>query len=289
MVENTKYRVIDLTPDDDEAMKPSELIQSTGHSSLSLYARRAITVLWHNAHAQGVEKGRIYSIELARLRSGSHRGLKPLEEAIESLMTTILVTRLGDGTIRRVQFLGGNDMVDSDRPSGILRYSFDPMLIEILRDSSVWGRIALPILMSFSSKYSISLYERICQFDGLSHKTYIEYTLEEMRDALGVEGGKYSSFGDLNKNVLKPAVDEINALARFNLTAIPVKEARRVVAIRVAWWPKSEDELKGAFKEANASKVGRRARITGRVEHVEPVASISTRERREQLSLIEDD
>jgi hypothetical protein len=48
------------------------------------------------------------------------------------------------GKTRRVQFLGGNDLDDPDRSAGVLTYSFDRRLIEILRDSTIWGKIALP-------------------------------------------------------------------------------------------------------------------------------------------------
>jgi len=47
-----------------EAIKPAELIQVTGHHELTLNARRAITILWYNAHMQGVEAGKDYSIEI---------------------------------------------------------------------------------------------------------------------------------------------------------------------------------------------------------------------------------
>ena len=77
-----------------------------------------------------------------------------VEEAIEALMRTILVLRMPDGKTRRVQFLGGNDLDDPDRPAGVLTYSFDKRLIEVLKDSTIWGKIALPVLMAFTSKYA---------------------------------------------------------------------------------------------------------------------------------------
>lgn len=274
MTESQRYRVLDLRPSDGEAIKPSELIQITGHQSLSLYARRAITILWHNAHEQGIQPGRLYSIELSRLRSDQHRGLGVVEDAIESLMTTLIITKLADGRTRRVQFLGGNDMDDPDRPAGTLRYSFDPLLIEILRDSEVWGKIALPVLMSFSSKYSVSLYENVSQWLGLTHKTIHDVSLDGFRDMLGVEEGKYEAFGALNKHVIKPVVDEINALAPFGITVVPVKDGRRVARIRIGWWQKSADELREAYAEADRPKIGRRSRISGRVEYVSPMASV---------------
>lgn len=175
-----------LTPRNREAIKPSELIQVTGHHELTLNARRAITILWYHAHMQGVKEGKDYTIEIDELKPDGHKGYEMVEEAIEALMRTILTVRHTDGKTRRVQFLGGNDLEDPDRPAGVLTYSFDKRLIEILKDSTIWGKIALPLLMVFTSKYSVSLYENIAQFAGLDYKTFAEYPLAEFRSMIGV-------------------------------------------------------------------------------------------------------
>ena len=80
-----------------EAIKPAELIQVTGHHELTLNARRAITILWYNAHMQGVEGGSDYTIEIEDLKPEGHKGNEMVEEAIDALMRTILTVRLPDG------------------------------------------------------------------------------------------------------------------------------------------------------------------------------------------------
>jgi hypothetical protein len=262
-------RVLDLRPRRDQAVKPAELIQITGHQGLTLNARRAITILWHNAHMQGVEEGRDYVIEIDDLKPDHHKGYEMVEEAIIALMGTILTVRLPDGRTRRVQFLGGNDLDDPDRPAGALTYSFDKRLVEILKDSAIWGKIALPVLMAFTSKYAVSLYENAAQWAGLGKKTFQDVSLAEFREMIGVERGKYPAFGALNKHVLKPALLEINALAPFNLTVLPIKEGKKVARLRIGWWNKNKDEMNAAWQELHRPKVGRRARITGQVDHVQ--------------------
>ena len=259
----TPLRVLDLTPRRDHAVKPAELIQITGHQALTLNARRSITILWHNAHMQGVEEGRDYSIEIDDLKPDDHKGYEMVEEAIIALMRTILTVRLPDGRTRRVQFLGGNDLDDPDRPAGVLNYSFDKRLVEILKDSAIWGKIALPVLMAFTSKYAVSLYENVAQWTGLSKKVFQEFSLEDFREMLGVEEGKYPAFGALNKHVIKPVILEINALAPFNVSILPVKTGKRVTRIRVGWWSKTKEEMDEAWREVHRPKVGRKARIAG--------------------------
>jgi len=264
-------KVVSITPRRDEAMKPAELIQITGHHELTLNARRAITVLWHNAHAQGIEQGRDYQIETDRLKPLDHKGNEMVEEAIEALMRTLILLRLPEGGTRRVQFLGGNDLDDPDRAGGVFTYSFDKRLVEVLQDSTIWGKLSIPVLMAFTSKYAVSLYENIAKMTNLSHKTTQEYSLEEFRDLLGVQPGKYKSFGELNKHVIKPVVSEINALASFNITLAPRKTGRRVTHVSVGWWTKTEIEQNAAWQELKRHKSGRRARIGGHAEYVSEV------------------
>lgn len=262
------WKTLDIKPRRDEASKPAELIQISGHQELTLNARRSITILWHNAHLQGVEEGKDYSIEIDDLKPDDHKGYEMVEEAIEALMRTILRIKLPGGGTRRVQFLGGNDLDDPDRRAGELTYSFDKRLVEVLRNSSIWGKISIPILMAFTSKYAVSLYENIAQRSGLSKKTVETFTLEEFRDLLGVQDAAYDKFGALNKHVIKPAVQEINALAPFMLSLLPVKSGKRVTSIRLAWVPKSRDEADEAWREVRRTKVGRKARISGQIEMV---------------------
>lgn len=271
---DTSLRVLDLTPRRDQATKPAELIQITGHQALTLNARRSITILWHNAHMQGVEEGKDYSIEIDDLKPDDHKGYEMVEEAVESLMKTLLVMKLPDGGTRRVQFLGGNDLDAPDRPAGVLTYSFDKRLVEILKDSAIWGKIALPVLMAFTSKYAVSLYENAAQWAGLTKKTYQDFSLDDFRSMLGVEEGKYPAFGALNKHVIKPVVLEINALAPFNVSILPIKTGKRVTTIRVGWWSKTKEEMSEAWKEVHRPKVGRKARISQQVTTVlEPTPS----------------
>lgn len=262
-------RVLDLKPRHDQAIKPSELIQVTGHQALSLSARRAITVLWHNAHRQGVEEGKDYTIEIDDLKPDSHKGYQIVEEAVIALMQTILTVQHSDGSIERVQFLGGNNMMAEDRPAGMLAYSFDKRLIRLLKDSTIWGKLSLPVLMAFSSKYTISIYENLAQWSGLTHKTSQRMSLEDFRSIVGVEKDKYTTdFGQLNRRIIKPAVLEINALAPFNVTILPIKTGKKVTHIRIGWWIKSEREHKDAWEELHKSKVGRKARISNQEELV---------------------
>ena len=76
------------------------------------------------------------------------------------------------------------------------------------------------------------------------------------------------AFGALNKHVIKPVVLEINALAPFSITILPVKTGKKVTHIRIGWWSKSKEEINEAWREVSRSKVGRKARIADQSGHV---------------------
>ena len=282
--DSSRVLTLDIKPRGREAVKPVELIQVSGHHELTLNARRAITILWHNAHHQGVAEGRDYTIEIDDLKPDGHKGYEMVVEAVEALMRTILTLRLPDGKTRHVQFFGGNDLDSEDRPAGVLTYSFDKRLFAVLKDFNHLGKIALPVLMAFTSKYAVSLYENLAQFSNLSLKISQDYSLEEFRELMGVPPGRYKTFGELNKHVIKPAVEEVNALAGFGISILPVKQGKRVVQIKVGWWAKDNSQLGQAYDELQRSKVGRRARISGNVEYVsDPLPSLSRIARKPNL------
>lgn len=284
---NETILTLELSPGHREAIKPVELIKVTGHDGLTLNARRMITILWHAAHKQGVEPGKRYTVEIDELKPDGHKGYEMVEEGIDALMRTVIQAYRPNGSRVKVQFLGGNDMDSPDRPAGVLTYSFDAMLIELLQKSTIWGRIAIPILMAFTSKYALSLYENVSQVVNLEFKMTSDHSLDEFRQMLGVQPGKYKTFGELNKHVIKPAVQEVNALAPFNVTVLPVKRGKKVVAVKIGWWKKDSEGVKDAYAEVERPKVGRRARIQGNAEYVSPPSLSEERlARRARLQLV---
>jgi hypothetical protein len=247
-------------------IKPAELIDISGASHLSLLSRRVYNQLLANAFGLDMATyGHEWSIALSELR-GAHHGNEHVAEAIEALMRTIVTVRLSNGRTRRVQLLGGNDMNDTDRQHGKLTYSFDHRLVDLLRKSTIFGKLEIAVMMAFSSKYALALYEAIARRVRLQHKFSEEFTLEEFRDLIGVEDGKLEKFSNLNLKAIKPAVAEINAMASFGIEISPLKEGRKVVRIYIGWWQKDVDDLKIAFAEVRRTRVGRKARINDRVE-----------------------
>lgn len=265
-----KQLVINLTPSEDQGYKPQELIKIRTDRDLKLYARRAITILWHNAHKIGLNRDGRYTINMSELRSQGHKGNEEARAAIKALQSTLLTVRIPKSD-REVttQMLGPTIEDGYSRKDGVLTYRFPTELFDILKKSSVWGEIEIPVLMHLSSKYAISLYEHASQWINLTYKNSEKFSIEEFRQMVGVEEGKYELFGGLNANIIKKAIDEINALSSFVLTATPIKTGKRVTHIRIFWRHKNVEEKKAAYRELTRHSSGRKARIRGQEEVIE--------------------
>jgi len=251
-----------------EMVKPAELIEVRGAAKLTLADRRLFNVLLR--HAFGPElasENRRFEIPLADLRE-THDSNDRLVRSVEALMTTVVTIQRSDGSTDRVQLLGWNNLSDPKRARGSLKYAIPPELAVMLRDSTVFAKLELEVLRSFTSKYALALYEAIARRFRLKYVFTEHFSLKDFREILGVEAGKLTTYGNLNQYAIKPALLEVNALSDFTVTILPEKTGRRVTGILVGWEAKDIDARKAAYTELQRSRVGRRARITGTVEDI---------------------
>lgn len=261
-------RTLDVRPNLGEMVKPAELIEIKGATKLTLADRRLFNHLIRNAF--GPDLGRTnsrFEIATAELRE-SHDSNDRLVQSITALMTTVVTIQRPDGSTDRVQLLGWNNLSDPKRDHGSLKYSIPPELAEMLRDSTVFAKLELEVLRSFTSKYAMALYENVARRVRLQHVFTERLELDKFRELLGVEEGKLTTFGNLNQFAIKPALLEVNALADFTVTIIPQTIGRRVTGVMMGWGMKDIEGRKAVFEELNRPRVGRKARITGTVEAI---------------------
>lgn len=262
------FRTLRMVPNDGEMLKPAELIDIDGATGLTLHARRLYNQLI--AHAFGPdmgEPGKEWHIPLAELR-GTHKSNEHVAESIVSLMKTIVTVRLSNGQTQRAALLGGNVMPEKNERHGLFTYSFDPKLVPLLRDSSVFGKLELAVIHAFTTKYGLALYEAVARRVRLSGRFYEDFTIDAFRELLGVPEGKLETFSNLKLRAISPAVDEINAMASFGVQVEPRKTGRKVTHVRLFWHQKDVDALKEAYAELQRPRVGRKARLSGQVEAV---------------------
>jgi plasmid replication initiation protein len=77
----------------------------------------------------------------------------------------------------------------------------------------------------------LSLYENCYRFK--SNGTTGVIPLETWKKLIGVEsGGTYENFKNLNRKIIKPAVEEINLVSDIYVIVEYIKEGRKVVGLR---------------------------------------------------------
>ena len=93
---------------------------------------------------------------------------------------------------------------------------------------------------------------------NLSFKTSEDFTIEDLRQKLGVEKSLYPAYQSLNLRVIKPAVLEVNEISDVECLIEPILEGRKTVGLRLSWRKKSTDE---AVKNTSAPKKDKAARV----------------------------
>jgi len=264
-----RVKTLSLTPAPNEMIKPGELIDIIGHGNLTLVDKRIYNMLIANAFGPTMARqGQEFRIETHILK-GSHDSNDRIKDSVERLMRTIVRVRLPDGSTRRAALLGGNDLADDDRETGSFTYTFDRRMSDMLKNSTIFGKLELQIMKAFTSSYALSLYEAVAKRYRMKYKVDEEFNLEELRNLLGVVPGRLVTWSNLSEKAIRPALREVNALAPFGVSIEPsMKSGKKILGVKLSWWAKDVDQLREAHKEVQRPKVGRKARIGGTVETV---------------------
>jgi len=173
-----------------------------------------------------------------------------------------------------VQILSDTTVSDDDsNPAGQVVYSFSRGMREIIKDSTLWGRVRSAVVFAFTSKYALALYELITARINLKHVWQEEFDLEDFRALLGVPEGKLERLPNLLQRVIQPAALEVNGLAAFGVAIEPIRQGGQlrglVTGFRVSWWRKESPDLHAAYHELKRVKTGRLARLKGKTETAE--------------------
>jgi plasmid replication initiation protein len=113
-----------------------------------------------------------------------------------------------------------------------LNFSFHKVMLDLIDNPSIYGTVDLEIQSQFESKYGHALYENATRFVNLQKNKIIQ--LETFRRLLGVREDKYPSMRELTRNVISPAVEEVNDRADFTLKAAGIKIGRKISAFELA-------------------------------------------------------
>ena len=249
-------------------IKPSELIDVQEMVELKLVDRRIFNLLLANAW-EDIEADKEHCISKKELR-GTNFDNDRLDNSIGRLQSARIkmIIKRDDNKKYRRSF-GMLQRVDEGlKQNGLIYYKFDPDLRAVISSSNVFARLQRDILLQLSSKYSLVLYEMIQRRVNLSHKWSETFTIEELRKHLTVPKGKLVAYKNLKAYALLPAIEEVSGLADFSVNFVENKRGKKVISVTISWNKKNIEQLKVAYKELKGSRVGRKARLSKKVERV---------------------
>jgi len=223
--------------------------------------------------AAGVEvaEAKTHKITLASLNETFHVSVPDLIELVDELHTTTLKLKLTDPKGRSYTksgpILSDVEREDEHHSQAEIRFEFSSTLRKAIANSSHWAVISKRAVLAFESRYSLRLYTVLSLRAGL-RKTSEDFSLDDLRELLGVPAGKLATWKNLRLRALDPAMAEINQLAGFHAGFIPLKRGRKIIGVSLTWGLKDHGARVEAMKELERPKVGRKERREGRVELV---------------------
>lgn len=146
----------------------------------------------------------------------------------------------------------------------LVSWYFGRMFRDMAAKSNHWAILDRQTVYHLGSKYSVLLFQHIASLVNLNHVSNKTFSVPELRSVFGIPDGKVKRFADLKKDVLTPAINEINHLSRLDLKATPKKIGRTIVAIEISWSVKPDPSA--AKRELDSAKVGRKERREGTAE-----------------------
>ena len=113
---------------------------------------------------------------------------------------------------------------------GICTYAYPPYLRTKLYNPRIYTKLNLRLQNQFTSRYAMILWE-VCfdYFDIARNQGETPFIpIETFRELMGLEQGEYPVFKVLNRDVIKPAITEINTLTNFFIEVEQKRIGRRI-------------------------------------------------------------
>ena len=200
---------------------------------LTLLAKKLFNVLLYNAHRGLLDQERheISIQDITTLVGFNSKNTDVLKAALRQLVETRMEWNVlgdaGDG-----EWGVTTALAEAKLWRGVCSYAYSPTMREKLANPEVYALIDLQLQRQFKSTYTASLFENVVRYRRVGRTPVIE--TETLLGLLGLSGSKtYQQFKYLKRDVLTPAVEEINSKSDIRVSMLPARRlGRRVTAVQ---------------------------------------------------------
>ena len=216
-----------------EVIKASPAIQI--QSKISLLQRRAWNVLLANAYNELPDKD-IYTVSIVELAAklGFNSGNRNyLKEVLRSLVDCTVEWNIL-GKDKEEEWVVASLLASARIKDGICTYGFAPHLRLKLHNPRIYAKLNLRLQNRFKNQYALVLWE-VCfdYFDTDRDQGETPFiSLATFKEMIGLEAGEYPVFGFLNRDVIKPAVKEINDLTDYHVEVEQKRIGRKISELK---------------------------------------------------------
>ena len=213
----------------DEVIKASPAIQI--QSKMTHLQRRTWNVLLANAYDELPNRDihRVSVADLAKSLGFNSHNEDYLKETLEALVDCIVKWNVL-GKDKKQRWGVAALLASAEIANGICTYSFAAHLRYKLYNPRIYTKLNLRLQNQFTSRYALVLWE-VCfdYFDIARNQGETPFIpIETFRDLMGLEKDEYPLFKEFNRNVIKPAIQEINALTHFFVEIEPKRIGRKI-------------------------------------------------------------
>ena len=258
-----------------DIVTPAETARAvTVHNPPGLDAQKLMLLLVKTAAGRMAEDA-LHQIRLSDIRR--EKGMKNHDRAslgplLDQLHAAII--RADDPERRLIErggFLSRSSLDYRHEETGdvALTWAFGKPFRDLAAASCHWAILDRQTVFALTSRYAFALFQHVSSLTNLENVASKTFTVDELREALGVAQGKLNQFKHLNDRAIKPAIAEINRTSpRLTLAATPNKIGRKVVSVTISWTEKPLAEKREGRAELERHSAGRRHRQDGTAERI---------------------
>lgn len=230
--------IADRAHDKDRSYRPGELVEGRFDDLTNPPGAMALKVyeLMLREAGAALAEDRWHSIDVAAINAEPgmrHFTRRELVDLFKELVGAVMEYRSGSeivvGSLLETAKIGVED-----GPAEV-RWKFGTAFRYLAETSNIWAVIDRSTALSMTSRYALRLHEMIALRANLAHKASELFSLPDLRARLGVPKGKLVAWGSLQQKALQPAVDEVNRLSRFVVSAVPKRRGRVVTGVEIFW------------------------------------------------------